>query len=1276
MKADALSRCAMLLLFVALALSFSLTGNALAEDSSGKMMAAEGDKTPQWIWSAAHTKDEVPVCTCYFRKSFKLRKPGEGEIHITADNKFQLYVNGQPVGEGADWRQIEVFDISKHLRKGINTIAVEASNIDEGAAGLVARVLVKEVSGTFKSFTTDNSWKTSVRRYRNWTSPSFPESEWVAAASYGNLGQALPWGNEMVAAGQGARFQIPEGFVVERLLYDEKVGSLIAMTFDSKGNMLVSREGGHLQLLTDSDGNGTLDAMSIYCDKIKNVQGILSLGSRVFAVGDGPEGVALYRLRDSDRDGVAEEVTTIVPFRGSRGEHGAHAVRLGPDGLLYVLLGNYARVGVRPGPRSPYRNWYEGDLVKPKEEDPQGHAVGIPAPGGTIIRTDASGSFVEIVAGGLRNPYDFAFHPDGEIFTYDADMEWDIGAPWYRPTRINHVVPGGEYGWRSGWSKWPDYFVDSLPTTLDIGKGSPTGVEFYDHNIFPAEYRGALFGCDWGTGRIYCIKTKRDGASYKAENEVFISGRPLNATDIAVGPDGALYFCTGGRGTDGGVYRVRWAGEQNEEPEAQGIDLALRQPQLDADWARAQIARTRATLADTWSPDLIAAAKDSERPAAERIQALDVMRLFGPRPSDELLLSLADDPEVEVRAKAISMMFSSTSTECRDAMIRALEDDEAIIRRLACESLTRSGLPSAPERHAKMLTDDDRHVAFAARRSLEQLPVELWDEMVLAQPDIVGFCRGAAALLACRNDEDTVDRVLDKCLALIADKESPYTQLQLTGLLRVTQLALIHANPEDESAAKVGEALLARYPSENAFVDRELVRILVHLQVDGAARKFAAQLKSDIPDLEKLHVAAYAARLKVGWTTESKLTLMKYYEAAREIQGGYSVSAYVEHFARDFFSKLSLKERRHILASGERWPTSALSVLAKLPEEPDQEILKELRELDVRIKPLGADDDRFRRLRVGVIAVLGRSGDADALEYLRKIFREEPAQRDPVAMSLTQHPEGESWSYLVESLKTVRGTVAQKVLIALTTVQQRPSEPEPYRQAILLGLRLDEQGAGLAIDLLNHWEGQESSVETDYDEQLRLWQEWYATNYPDAPPAELPKDSDKDKWSYEELLTYLESDSKATANVARGEKAFTTAQCIKCHRFGNRGESLGPDLTTVSQRFQRKEILESIIYPSHIISDQYASKRVLAGGLSYVGLVGPERNGVVPMLLTDGEKVELVEEDIESISPNRTSAMPTGLLNSLSLQEVADLFAYLEQDRNEVLAKERPKYQR
>lgn len=1246
-------------------------------DSLVENLDTQDQSDAQWIWSPAHTKNMVPVGDCFFRKSFKLSAPELGEIQITADNQFQLFVNGQPVGQGVDWRKLEVYDISKQLKKGLNTIAVQVTNIDEGSAGLVARVLVKQSGGTFESHSTNKSWKTSVRHYQNWTAPTFPESEWIAATSYGQLGTALPWGDEIVFAGEGARFSIPKDFTIERLMRDEEVGSLIAMAFDSRGNILASREGGPLLLLTDSDDNGTHDSVNVFCDKIINTQGILPLGSRVFVVGHGPDGVGLYRLRDGDRDGLAEDVTQLVPIRGSKGEHGAHAVRLGPDGLLYVIMGSHARVGVRPGPRSPFRNWYEGDLVQPRQEDPRGHAVGIPAPGGTIFRTDANGSFVELVAGGFRNPYDFAFSADGELFTYDADMEWDLGAPWYRPTRFNHVTAGAEFGWRSGWAKWPDYYVDSLPALVDIGKGSPTGLEFYNHTVYPEKYRGALFGCDWATGRIHCVRLKRSGATYRGEDEVFVSGRPLNATDISVGPDGAVYFCTGGRGTDGGVYRVRYTGEADTQAEPdQGIDLALRQPQLASDWARARVASVRVSLGEDWGKQLYHAAQDTKRTTADRLQALDLMMFFGPRPSDELLLELSQDTDDEMRAKAVRLMFNCTTQECKDRLVEALEDDNPRVRRLACETLTRSGIPTSAEIHARMLADDDRFVALAARRTLEQLPTNLWAHLVLKHPDARGFCQGAVSLLSCRRDRQTAEDVLTRIQSLL---DSPGTTPgdQLTDLLRVTQLALIHGELTAEDVPELGDTLVAKYPSGDPQADRELVRLLVYLQVEGAAEKFASQLESDIPDEEKLHIGTYAAYLQRGWDTNSKLALMQYYESARALAEGYSVSAYVENFAREFFAKLSLTERRHILASGERWPASALSVLAKLPVNPDGQLLGELRALDQRVRPFCAGDDRFRRLRVGILAVLGRTTDEDSLDYLRGIYRDEPDWRDPAAMSLTQHPEGESWPYLVESLKTIQGSVAREVLAALAKVPQRPREPEPYRQVIMLGLRLGDDGADLALELLNHWSGQSATEQPgDYSEQLAQWQQWYSKNFPSAPPAELPVDSGRDKWSYEELLTYLESDGARNASPQRGEEAFTTAQCIKCHRCGTQGETLGPDLSTVAKRFQKKEILESIIYPSHVISDQYASRTVLSNGRSFTGLVAPRGDEGITVLLSDGEQKELAHEDIEQILPSSISSMPTGLLNSLTLEQVADLFAFLVQDHQADIAGREPSSKR
>src|SRR5688572_26953075 len=109
-----------------LALAGTITRSACANDGEA-----------HWIWSPAQTKNDIPVGECYFRKSFDLAGAVEGaEIQVTADNEFELTVNGQPVAKGVDWRQLQVHEITNLLRKGRNTVAVRVLNKEVGSAGL------------------------------------------------------------------------------------------------------------------------------------------------------------------------------------------------------------------------------------------------------------------------------------------------------------------------------------------------------------------------------------------------------------------------------------------------------------------------------------------------------------------------------------------------------------------------------------------------------------------------------------------------------------------------------------------------------------------------------------------------------------------------------------------------------------------------------------------------------------------------------------------------------------------------------------------------------------------------------------------------------------------------------------------------------------------------------------------------------------------------------------------------------------------------------------
>jgi len=1228
-------------------------------------------KEAQWIWSPAFEKEFAPQGVCYFRKAFNLQAPESGMIQISCDDSYELFVNGRQIGGGQNWKVLDVYDVSRFLIKGINTIAVKATNSEGSSAGLVARVVVKDQGHTAVDHSSDATWKTALKEFPQWQKPRFNDVQWLAARSFGQLNATLPWGNEVSVAGAGDRFKVTPEFHVEWVVDPKDTGPLICMTFDEFGQVVASRENGSLIVVRDEDKDGLVDTVSPYCEELKNCQGLLSISGKMYAVGEGPKGVGLYCLSDKDKDGTIDNVESILKFSGEMGEHGPHALALGPDGLIYILVGNFSRSEQKPEESSPYHDFYEGDLLLPRYEDASGHAVGIKAPGGTILRTDVTGSAVELFAGGLQNPYDLVFNQEGELFTCDSDMEWDTGMPWYRPTRLNHVSPGAEFGWRSGWSKWPNYYLDSLQPVLELGRGSPAGMEVYGHFMYPQRYHNALFVCDWSRGRILALRTRQHGGTVKAAGEVFLEGQPLNVTDISVGPDGWLYFCTGGRDTEGGIYRIVWEGKVPPKllNRGKGIVSALEQPQINSAWARQRVALVKQQAGDMWGKTLAAAANDPKVPPSRRARALDLLQWFGPHPTPELLLAVSNDPSAPLRIKAAYLMGLHFDDDTHSRLIKLLSDKDLGVQRAAIESLVRSGKPLPVDALVALLASSDDYVAWAATRALEQVPREQWESSVLESESARVFVCGSVALLRPAPPKSTVDGVLSRAGELMAGY---LTDDDFVDLLRVIELALVQGEVAPESVPELRAQLSDEYPAADLRMNRELVRILVYLQEPTLAERLVEQLNSDIASVEKMQVLMHTRFLQAGWTLPLKLEVLKWLEEARTIQGGHSFGGYVENVSRDFFATFSEDEQRAILADGAKWPTSALSVLAKLPPNPSPETLEQIIRLDRQAKRM--DGEAAKKLRIGVCAVLGSAGDDTSMAYLRELFDQEPDRRVPIAIGLAQKPEGENWPYLVRSLSIVEGAAAQEVLTRLAQVNQKPDDPEALRQVILRGLMLRENGSQKSVELLEKWTGRESPVkDDDWEKTLAGWQKWFTTEYPDLPEPSLPREAEQNHWTFQELLSHLTGPHGSQGVAARGAVMFEKAQCVRCHRYGDRGDTVGPDLTNVSKRFQKKEILESILFPSHVISDQFASQTVVTkNGKTYTGMVSPRGDGSIVVLQASGEKVSIAEDDVAETSRTKVSSMPEGLLNQLSLEDVADLFAYLSsqpQTRSELTRK-------
>jgi putative heme-binding domain-containing protein len=1226
----------------------------------------------EWIWSPTTNANSQPNGISYFRKSFTLRGPQSGQIEMTCDSKYTLFVNGVRVGGGQDWNTLDLYNISPYLINGSNVIAVEGLTDSVGAAGMVARVTFKDSAGNATASHSNSTWKTNTRRQAGWQQPGFNDRRWVRAKSIGKFGTTPPWNAtpKVAAEPNKPRFEVTREFRVEWIIKPEQAGSLIAMSFDEFGNVIASRENGPLLLIRDTNKDGLPDNVSTYCKEVTNCQGILPMNGKVYVTADGPDGCALYRLADSNRDAKIDTIEPIIKFKGKMQEHGPHGLRLGPDGLIYLVCGNMTEFDHKFSDKSPHRFSYEGDLVQPRHEDPRGHAAGVKAPGSTILRMDPEGKVVERFVGGLRNPYDITFNGEGELFTWDADMEWDRGLTWHRPTRITHLVPGGEYGWRSGWAKWPSYFIDSLPGISDTGPGSPTGAVCYDHVMYPVRFHGALFMGDWAQGQILVARLDRKGGSYTAQASVFLEGNPLNVTDLEVGPDGWLYFCTGGRGTEGGIYRIIWTGEVPPEVKdlGTGIQVALRQPQLHTAWARQRIAVVRKELGDQWDTQLIAAARNRVTDTKTRIRALNLMQLYGPFPKAELLVELAADRDRQVRAKAAKMMGIHVSEESTTQLVALLDDPDPVVRRRACESLAQGGYELPAAKLIELLASEDRYLAWAAAKTLQQAPTEHWQDAILNSKNQRVVIVGSSALLSADPSAETCKDVLNAMQTLmrgfVADRD-------FNDLLRVCQLALHRGEIKPEDVPEFANEIAEEFPAGDPIMNRELVRVLAYLKSTVAAERFLEHFNSDIDKTDKLHLAVHAPHFVGGWTQEQKFELLEYFAKERNEPAGETYSRYLDRVARQFVEVMDEDERIAVLAEGDKWPAAALGALAKLPPNPGGEVIEYLKLMDAEIA--GKEGEDVEQLRIGVVAVLARSKDTAAMTYLRELFEKEPDRRAVLAMGLAQIPEGENWPLLVRALPVVEGRMAGEVLKQLATVDEAPADAAYIRNLILFGLRHENKVLRQrTIALLEHWTGDTvGKPEASQADIMADWQTWFSDNYPDEPAANLPVAAETDKYTFDQLYGHLTSEQGQRGDIANGAIVFKSANCAKCHRFGGQGNDLGPDLTTINRRFHSKEILESIVFPSHVISSQYLAKTVTTvEGQIIAGLVVPQPNGSVVVFDSEGRSSRIAKEEIDEIQPSKISSMPAGLLNELTLHEIADLFAYMKQAPRQNIARQ------
>ena len=853
------------------------------ETPQSKKSLNEGP-SPSWIWGAES------------RKAYVLRKSFHGtaqfaRLRAACDNSMTLYVNGKKVATGDNWEYPVEVEIKGHLTSGDNLLEAEVKN-DAGIAGFIAKLALIGRDGQDRYVVTDDTWTVAESR---------DAEKWVAVKVVAKV-DGHPGGKAFLAEGESSArevFNLLPGFQVERLFTvpKETLGSWVNITTDPKGRLIVSdqQDKGLCRITPPAIGSDEptkVERLDIQHNGrlITGAHGLLCAFDSLYVVCNGGPGSGLYRCKDTDGDDQYDLVEKLRDIPGA-GEHGPHAVRLSPDGKsLFICGGNHTKLPFEVKTNSPVQtmggprpdqlhttlgegatsrlppNWDE-DLLLPRQWDGGGHATGILAPGGWICQTDPDGKSWDVYSSGYRNQFDFAFNADGDIFAYDADMEWDFGSPWYRPTRVVHATSGSEFGWRSGTGKWPAYYADSLPEAVNIGPGSPVGVDFGYGTKFPGKYQKALFICDWTFGTMYAIHIepdKRNPSTYKAIKEEFVSRTPLPLTDCSVGKDGALYFTTGGRGAQSELFRVTYVGSEKTDPvDARDESLAKASRQQRREFEKLHVGAPDPSKAR----DLAFFLGTSDR--GVRYAARVALERLPVQSWQDYIFDAASKSKTQTDPLNFSMSLNTVIYGCIGL---ARQAEPALLPKIL-DALGKLELAEIPE---------EQQLALLRAYQLAFIR--------LGNPD-----KESCETLA-RKFDDLFPQKSD-----FVNRELAILMIHFQSPGAVTKLVPLLARDRVATQEQIGE-LLNRNKGYGGTI---------------------ATMLANQPDLQQYHYAFHLRNQKAHWTMEARKTYFSWFEKARTWSGGASYIKFLNNIDREAFEAMPERERILVEASGARKPYKA-----------------------------------------------------------------------------------------------------------------------------------------------------------------------------------------------------------------------------------------------------------------------------------------------------------------------------------------------------------------
>lgn len=917
---------------------------------------------------------------------------------------------------------------------------------------------------------------------------------------------------------------------------------------------------------------------------------------------------------------------------------------------------------------------------------------------GGVFRIRPDGSQLEVFSHGVRNILDAALNAEDDIFTYDNTDEHD----WMG--RFTHMVEAGFYG-------YPHDFIPRRPYTLwmmeDYGAGAACGAFAYNEDALPPEYQGSVFLSDFGKRQILRVRVERTGGTYRAVSKEDLFPNPpgdFRPVGITPGSDGrSIYICDWQHRDEkakvsvGRLFKLTWTGQDHSVPkpawyvpaamgrkfEASTADLlrGLSHPAQSvrmtaqrrlADWGRGsqsndvQPASPKSAMAQSRQASaarqaLTGLLSNTSAPSLARIHALWALEAIdGGRSSRRAIIALSSRANPVLRRQAIRQLGASRATAAIPALCRNLKSPDASVRFHAATALGRIGDAGAVPSLLSALEEQDFFARFAIFTALNRIGTNTpaaWRMIVPGLESPSARVREGTRF-AIRETYD--EQLLAALTRLFRDTAKPSAVRQMAAELIA---ALHHQKPEWKGqwgayhpALQPPPARTVRWPGTDSVLatlrsglretDAGLRRTCIEGLVSARDTNSAPTLREIFP--HESDPASRASILRALGSMKDKAVLplvagelrqpsheettAAAIAAADAIGDDASAAALIEFLSSPTAEAKALALA--ITALGGLNARTAIPAIAPLAHHPATSVraaafgaLGQLQgEASLPALEAGLADAAVD-MRRAIVKALGDLKSTNAVPALLRAYSDERLRADAFT-ALARTPDARALGALLDGLSSKNPTQRNAAHLAIRNLSEKVLEQVEARATTLPPQALTE-----------------------------LRQIYAGNRKAEAGPLFARQ------IQQHTLEEYLDAAVKRSGDPMRGQRLFADAtgvNCAGCHRVGGQGSDVGPDLTGAGLQFDRRALAEAILYPSKTVREGYQQITVTLGDEEELsGVVKGETDNALILRDSSGREHRLARSAIKSRRNSALSLMPEGLQAALSLEEFADLIAYL-----------------